>query len=188
MARRNPKASEADSNITTEAPEEATVTATENEAADVQPTEEAASTEATTTDTITEKPIDLTDFQAAANVAADEADESTGDIAVEGMAKVVEQYRLLEGIKAKNKAKAWLTAQMKEAMNEATISRARAFLNLHEGMSAGAKGATERGPAGPTEAFVQRTVVLETGQQPGHAGWKASARAGRTRPTACSPS
>ena len=155
MARRNPKATEAESNTTTtEAPEEATVTTTENEAAE-QPTE------ATEAPENTEKAIDLTTFQATAKEAVENSDESTGAISVEGMAKVVEQYRLIDGIKGKNKAKAWLNAQMKESMNEGSIQRARAYLQLHDGMSAGAKSPSEKVPADPTEAFVQRTTVLK---------------------------
>ena len=119
MARRTTKATEADSNITTEAPEEATVTATENEAATEQPTEEVVSEEPTTeSDEKAEKPIDLSAFQATAQDAADQSDESTGFIPVELMAKVVEQYRVLDGIKAKNKAKAWLNAQMEGQVDE----------------------------------------------------------------------
>jgi hypothetical protein len=157
MARRTTKQAEAESSTTTtEAPEEAAVTTTENEAAE-QPTEEATSTEAPTEN----KEVDLSTFQAAAKEAVENSDESTGQISVEGMAKVVEQYRLIDGIKGKNKAKAWLNAQMKESMNEDSIQRARAYLQLHDGMSAGAKSATEKVPADPTEAFVQRTTVLK---------------------------
>lgn len=162
MARRNTKQDEAQSSTTTtEAPEEATVTATENEAAAEQPTEEVVPEAAPSTDEKAETPIDLTAFQASAKEAVENSDESTGEISVEGMAKVVEQYRLIDGIKGKNKAKAWLNGQMKESMNEGSIQRARAYLGLHDGMSAGAKGTTERTPADPTEAFVQRTTVLK---------------------------
>jgi len=161
MARRTSKQAEAESSTdtTTEAPEEAAVTTTENEAAE-QPTEEATSTEEATTEK-KDKPIDLTAFQATAKTAVDESDETTGTIDEAHMSKVVEQYRLLDGIKAKNKAKAWLNAQMKESMNEDSIQRARAYLQLHDGMSAGAKSSAEKVPADPTEAFVQRTTVLK---------------------------
>ena len=181
MARRNPKATEAESNTTTEAPEEAAVTTTENEAAK-QPTEETA-TEAAADTTETpekaEKPIDLSTFQASAKEAVENSDESTGQISVEAMSKVVEQYRLIDGIKGKNKAKAWLNASMKESMNEDSIQRARAYLQLHDGMSAGAKSTTDKVPADPTEAFVQRNTVLKLATSllvPGEGvdeGWEA---------------
>lgn len=161
MARRTTKAAEAEAPTTTEAPEEATVTTTENEAAE-QPTEEVdAEPTEEPTEAPKEKSFDLSDFQAVAKDAVDNSDESTGTIDVEHMAKVVEQYRVLEGIKAKNKAKGWLNEQMKDWMNQGSIVQARAYLQLHEGMSAGAKSATEKVPADPTEAFVQRTTVLK---------------------------
>lgn len=162
MARRTSKQAEPSSTDTTptEAPEEATVTTTENEAAE-QPTEEVVPESEPTTDESAEKPLDLSAFQAVSKDAVDNSDESTGTIDLEHLGKVVEQYREIDGIKGKNKAKAWLNSMMKESMNDDSIQRARAYLQLHDSMSAGAKSATEKVPADPTEAYVQRTVVLK---------------------------
>jgi hypothetical protein len=109
-----------------------------------------------------EAPIDLTQFQSVANAAVAEADTATGSIPEGELSKVVAEYRGLDGVKAKNKAKTWLNDQMKEAMNGDDIAKARAFLQLHESMTAGSSGKSggEKVPADPTEAFVQQYGTL----------------------------
>lgn len=147
MARRNPSNTKPDSteSVSTEAPEETAVSTTATEAP--------ASTE--------ETPIDLTGFEAAANAAVAEADTSTGTIPPAEIDKVVTEYRVLDGVKAKNKAKAFLNEGMKSAMNESDIVKARSFLQLTESMTAGSTAKAEKAPADPTEAFVQRSATLQ---------------------------
>lgn len=145
------------SKSTTEAPE-----ATEGQEATV-------STDTTTTESApkadekpAETPIDLTGFQKVAKEAADGADSSTGEVSKDAVESVVKEYRALEGVKAKNAAKAWLNEQMKEAMNNDSIQGARSYLQLGESMTAGSSGSsTPKAPADPTEAFVQRVATLE---------------------------
>jgi hypothetical protein len=109
-----------------------------------------------------EAPIDLSQFQAVANQAVAESDTATGSIPEGELSKVITEYRGLDGVKAKNKAKGWLNDQMKEAMNGDDIAKARAFLQLHESMTAGSGGGSkaEKAPADPTEAFVQQYATL----------------------------
>ena len=144
MARRNPsnKPSEATATDNNEVTEETNVSTT---------AEAPASTEEKT-----ETPVDLSGFEAATARAIAEADTSTGTIPPSEVEKVVVEYRTLDGIKAKNKAKAFLNEGMKSAMNESDIVQARSYLQLTESMTAGSTSKTEKAPADPTEAFVQR--------------------------------
>ena len=149
MARRNPsnKPSEATATDNNEVTEETNVSTT---------AEAPASTEEKT-----EAPVDLSGFEAAVAAALGEADTSTGTIPPSEVEKVVVEYRTLDGIKAKNKAKAFLNEGMKSAMNESDIVQARSYLQLTESMTAGSTSKTEKAPADPTEAFVQRSATLQ---------------------------
>jgi hypothetical protein len=104
--------------------------------------------------------IDLTAFKAAATQAASEADTATGEIAPAVLEPVVKEYRLLEGIKAKNAAKAWLVEQMKAQMDAQSIVGARSYLQLSEGMTAGSASSGPKAPTDPTQAFVQAEATL----------------------------
>lgn len=113
----------------------------------------------------TEAPIDLGAFNSAVESAVADADTSTGDIPPASLDAVVQQYRALDGTKAKNAAKKALNDGMKNAMNESDIVKAKAYLTLTESMTAGSGGGkAERQPADPTEAFVQRVATLELAQ------------------------
>lgn len=108
-----------------------------------------------------EKVIDLTAFKAAAEASVAEADSATGEVAVAGVESVVKEYRALDGLKAKNAAKAWLNEQMKAEMNSDNIQGARSYLQLHDSMSAGSSGGgSTKTPVDPTEAFVQGEATL----------------------------
>jgi hypothetical protein len=122
--------------------------------------------------------IDLTAFKAAAENAVAESDQSTGEIAPLFVDAVVKEYRTLEGLKAKNAAKAWLNEQMKDKMMGDSISGARSYLQLHDSMTAGSSGSgAPKAPVDPTEAFVQAEATLRlaaTLHQPGEGvaeGW-----------------
>lgn len=152
MARRSNKATEATETAVTEAPVEETVETTE---------ETTEATEAPAAEATEETPIDLGPFQAAANEAVSQADESTGDLTTELINSVNTVYRDIDGIKGKNQARSWLEEQMKAAIVGKDIMRARAFVELKENLSAGGGSSTStRTPADPTTAFVNKVAAL----------------------------
>jgi hypothetical protein len=145
MARRNSKQNDApvettDESTPAEAPAEGTATATE------APAE-----------------VDLTGFKQAVENAVSESDTSTGEVPEASLAAVTAEYRKLEGIKAKNQAKAFVNEGMKNAMDSDSLAGARAYLNIQETALVAAAGGSkaERTPTDPTEAFVQRVAVLQ---------------------------
>lgn len=145
-------------------PEEATVTTATDEATVPAQTEAPAeSTDTSTTSNKAQKAadVDLTAFEAAVTEAVSKRDDTTGDLVAEAIAPVVTEYRKIEGIAGKNKAKGVLGEHMKEAMNQLDISLARAYMMLQENLSAGSAPKAERTPADPTEAHVQRVVGLD---------------------------
>lgn len=155
MARRSNSKTEAETTeaVNPEATEEASVSTT---------TETAPEADNSTTEATPEAPINLDAFNEAVTAAVAEADSSTGLVPEASLAAVLEQYRSLDGVKAKNKAKTALNDGMKEAMNEADIAKARAYLQLSENMTAGSsKSSAEKVPADPTEAAVQRIATLQ---------------------------
>lgn len=106
--------------------------------------------------------IDLTPFSEAVATSVTERDSSTGDLPEVAIAPVVTAYRALDGIAAKNKAKAFLTDAMRDAMNSMDIQLARSYMVLQDNLSAGAPAAaTPRQPADPTAAYVERKVGLQ---------------------------
>lgn len=105
--------------------------------------------------------VDLTAFSAAVDKAVAERDSSTGELAVAQIDPVVAEYRKIEGIAGKNKAKAFLTDKMRDAMNSMDISLARSYMMLQDNLSAGTVPKAERAPSDPTEAHVQRVVGLD---------------------------
>lgn len=153
-----------------EAPADEAATPTEEATVTDTATEAPAAAE-TPTETPTEAPasnksqkaadVDLTAFNGAVETAITQRDESTGDLAVEAIAPVVTEYRKIEGIAGKNKAKNALGELMKEAMNALDISLARSYMVIQENLSAGATPKSERTPTDPTEAHVQRVVGLD---------------------------
>jgi hypothetical protein len=54
-----------------------------------------------------------------------------------------------------------LTDKMRDAMNSMDISLARSYMVLQDNLSAGSVPKTERAPADPTEAHIQRVVGLD---------------------------
>lgn len=106
---------------------------------------------------------DLSAFHAAVAAAVAESDSDTGTVPEASIAKVTEEYRKLEGIKAKNEAKKYVNEQMKDAMNSGNLAGARANLQISDEALIAAAAAghrAERVPADPTEAFVQRVATL----------------------------
>lgn len=158
MARRSASATptEAPAEVPTEATEEAPVTAVTEDA----PTE--AATEAPAEAPKASAPeFDLSDFNAAVSVAVEAKDTTTGELAVAAVSPVQEQYRKLDGVKAKNAAKKVLNDAVKAAMNALDIQTARANMQLLDSMSAAGGGTkTEKAPADPTQAFIDRVAGL----------------------------
>ena len=134
-------------------------------------TEPEATTEGSgsTATATTEKPkqVDLTDFKAAVDTAMTEADTTTGEVPEAALAKVTEEYRKLDGIKAKNEAKAHAADLMKSRMGADDLAGARAALNIQDKALVAAAGGSkgEKAPADPTENFVQRVATLTLGYQ-----------------------
>lgn len=149
MARRGNTQAQVE-DTTTEAPEVEEQT-TEQEVAE-------ASTEAVE--------VDLTPFKDAATAAVESADESTGDLSVEAIDSVNKVYREIDGIKGKNAARNWLDEEMKNAISvEKNIIRAKAFVLLKDGLTAGGGSSSPKAPADPTQAFVQKVVGLNLAVQ-----------------------
>jgi hypothetical protein len=144
----------------TDPTEEATVTETATEP--TVPEQDAPKTEApASAKTQKASEVDLTAFSNAVEASVAERDDTTGELATAQIEPVVAEYRKIEGIAGKNKAKAYLTDKMRDAMNEMDISLARSYMMLQDNLSAGAAPKTERVPADPTEAHIQRVVGLD---------------------------
>lgn len=154
MARRNTRTAESpDSTDTTtkEAPVSESTTEAAAPAAETKP--KAA-------------PVDLSNFTAAVTSAVGNADTSTGTVPEADLSEVTTQYRALEGIKAKNEAKAHVNEQMKNAMNSDDLATARAYLSISENaLVAAAAGAKSSTPADPTENYCQRVATLTLAYQ-----------------------
>jgi hypothetical protein len=126
---------------------------------------EAPATETTEAPATESAPVDLSAFEAAVSAAVDEADVTTGEVPEASISSVTAEYRKLDGLKAKNAAKKLVADGMKEAMNDNSLPKARAYLSLQEKALVAAGGSTgggtaRREPADPTEAFVQRIATL----------------------------
>jgi hypothetical protein len=109
--------------------------------------------------------VDLSGFQAAAEEAAGEADQSTGEVPPASIEEVNKAYRELNGLKAKNKARAWLEERMMAAVQDRNLTGARVFVDLKNGLSAGGGSSSPKAPADPTEAFVQKFTALTLAAQ-----------------------
>lgn len=188
MARRNsgqqadPQATEAtesDTSSQIEEAVEAVVEGTESES--TESTTEAPAAEAPAK--VEDKPADLGPFQDAANKAIESTDETTGDVSKEAIDSVNKVYRDIDGVKGKNQARAWLDEQMKAAIVGKDIVKAKAFVLLKDGLSAGGGSSTPKAPADPTEAFVQRvaaqrlalSITTSTVPEGVNEGWDESA-------------
>lgn len=143
--------------------------ATETETAEVEaPTteaQEAPVSENTSTETV-EAPVavDLTAFKDAVTVALGEADKTTGEVAALAIAPVNEEYRKLEGIKAKSEARDFLEAQMLEAVGNLDAVSARGLNDLRANLKAGSAPKAPKAPTDPTEAFVERVAAINLAQ------------------------
>lgn len=109
----------------------------------------------------TEAPeVNLDAFKAAVETAVSEADTSTGVPSEEGLSKVNEQYRALEGQKPKNAARTFLEEQMLAAVGELNAVLARTYSDLKGGLQAGSAGGSTKAPADPVAAQVNREASL----------------------------
>lgn len=145
----------------TEAPAEVTTNAQEGTVSTDTSTEAPVEGTATETPAQAEAPINLDAFKAAVATAIEVKDQTTGTVPDANLSLVLKEYRTLDGQKPKNAARAFLQDSMKEGMNSMDMPLARAYLNLSENLSAGSGGgSSEKAPADPTEAFVQRAAGL----------------------------
>lgn len=155
MARQN----RSNKSAATEAPEttnteEATVTDTATETPVEAPAEAQAET------TTTEAPVDLAPFKQVVADALAEADTTTGQVPEASVAKVNEAYRAVEGNKGKGEARKYLEEAMLEAVGKLDAVAARSYSDLKANLSAAGGSKSERTPADPTAAFVQRVASL----------------------------
>ncbi len=132
----------------------------EAETPTVEPTDEttapAAPAEDTNTTPTESAPVDLTAFQASVNEALTTRDEASGELPEESLTAVNEQYRSLDGVKAKNQARKWIEDQMLALIKDGKFQEARGFVDVKDNLSAGSGGGGPKAPADPTAAFVQR--------------------------------
>lgn len=138
-----------------------TVEAPEATEATVSDTTE--SVEATEADKPAEVVIDLSAFEAAVANAVASRDESTGTMPEVGVESVKEQYRNLNGAKAKNAAKKFLNDKLRDAVNSGDMLDGMATMTLIDEVgNAGASKtpASERKPADPSAAYTERLTVL----------------------------
>lgn len=108
-----------------------------------------------------ETPIDLTAFNEAVASAVAEKDESTGVVPEANLAEVTKQYRALDGVKPKNKAKAAVDELMLAAVDAMDAQLARAYSMVQQNLTAGSGAKKESTPADPTAAFVARVAALQ---------------------------
>lgn len=164
MARRGTRStSTTDTENTT--PEESTVAETATESTEATEPTTDASTEAAAP-AADENPVDLANFKSAIESALADADDTTGDLPEAALAEVTKAYRELDGLKAKNAAKAYVNDQMKDAMNASNLAQARSYLQISDkGLVAAAGGSATKAPADPTENFVQRVATLTLAYQ-----------------------
>lgn len=141
-------------------PKENPVTVTDESTSTEAPAEAAAEAPAEAKADKPEVKIDLTAFEAAVTESVTQRDESTGDLPEAAIAPVQAQYRSLDGLKAKNAARARLAELMKGAMNALDIQSARAFMVLTESLSAAGGTKQDKPPADPKAAFNERYSSL----------------------------
>lgn len=138
--------------VETEAPVETVVTP-EGEAPAETPAEDV------------EVPIDLTAFNTAVTEAIEGMDTATGDVAEAFVAKVRTAYQALDGIKAKNAAKARLAEDLKGYLKALNGPAAKAVMQLTEQAAVAGKSGSSapKAAADPTEAFVGNIAALTLG-------------------------
>lgn len=156
--------------------EEVTVTATETDLPEVVETEttspdETPAAEAPSAESPAEPEIDLTEFQNAVEAAIAERDTSTGVLPEAQIDLVRAAYADLDGVKAKNKAKAHLHELLRSFMAPADpseipdVSSARAVMILQESAAVASKatGGTSAKPrvkVDPTDAYAEGLAAL----------------------------
>jgi hypothetical protein len=119
-----------------------------------------AQTEAPAEDTKSEdKPIDLTGFKDATSKAVEQRDSSTGEVPADAIGEVNAVYRGLDGIKPKNAAKNWIEDEMKGAITALDIQLARAYSMVKDNLTAAGGAKSERQPADPKLAFVNKLAA-----------------------------
>ena len=117
-----------------------------------------------------EAEIDLTAFIGAVETALEEKDSSTGALPSAQIDLVRAQYAALDGVKAKNKAKAYLHDQLKSyMMGDAEngvgpdVPRARAIMVLQEEAAVAGRVGSPAAPkvkVDPTEAYTEGLAAL----------------------------
>lgn len=104
---------------------------------------------------------DLSGFKAVVESAIGESDKSTGTVPEANLAETLAEYRALDGLKAKNAARAFLEAEvMSSIMSEPQDPiRAKMLVSIKDNLSAGSTSG-KSAPKDPTESYVVKTSVL----------------------------
>lgn len=143
-------------------------TATVTEAPADETVENTESTEApeSTTEAAAEAEVDFSAFKSAVETAVAKenlADADTGKVSDEQIALVNEAFRALPTGKPRSSMKEeYLVGEMKSALDNADMIRARALVDVRENLSgASRKSRAEAEPADPTEAFVEKVASLQ---------------------------
>lgn len=132
----------------------------------VETTNESTEAPAEATESTPEAEVDFTAFKSAVETAVAKdnlADADTGKVSDEQIALVNEAFRALPTGKPRSSMKEeYLVGEMKSALDNADMIRARALVDVRENLSgASRKSRAEAEPADPTEAFVEKVASLQ---------------------------
>lgn len=104
--------------------------------------------------------FNLEPFKAAVEEARKQADAQTGEVPESALAGPNEEYRKLEGQKAKNAARNWCEEQMLASVGKLDATGARSYSEIRAGLNAGGGSSATKAPADPGLAFVQRAAAV----------------------------
>jgi len=136
-----------------------------NEAESTATEATATPAESTADEATDETPVDLTAFTEAVDSAIAEADTTTGELPEASKAAVTEAYRAIDGQKGKNAAKEHINKVLTEAIFNDEGPKAKSYVLLRNGLTAGGSAKKASEPKDPTEAYVSRVAVLVAAQE-----------------------
>lgn len=165
-----------DSNVTTEATEEANPVSTETVEPEVVETPNSDTTEASEATTEATPEVDAekaaaeakaegeyTEYQAVVDTALADRDEATGNLPVVQIEAVKAKYRTLSGAKYKNKAKNLLTEKLREAVAGRDIILGTAIMALTDAVHNAGPAPRQSAPKAtvdPAAAYREKMVIL----------------------------
>jgi len=160
MARQQPGKNTTTEATASVAPAQEETTVSEN----VTPEEVAPQPDAAADSSAAETPIDLSQFEAALTAGLGTKNPENGEPADDAK-QVVEAYKSLDGVKAKNAARALVGTKQDEAVDALEIQDARYYMavgNLLTAAKGGSKKAAEpKAPVDNTDVYAQRLAALD---------------------------